>query len=100
MTFHIVAGIRPNTAPYVYNKLKDQTAYKKQLFYYKFPTDTFLDSDGDTLFYIVSKENGEYIPNWLSYEDFTHILSGIPNENATTITVDVIADDRRGGSST
>lgn len=99
MSFYIVAGIRPNSAPQVGSKLSDQTAYRKQLFYYKFPSDTFTDADGDTLYFIISKPNGDYIPNWLSYEDITKTLSGIANENATgSLEVLVIADDRRGGS--
>ena len=54
MTFNLVAGIRPNSAPYVNNRLEDRAAYKKKLFYYKFPSDAFKDDDGDTIYYLVS----------------------------------------------
>ena len=53
------------------------------LFVYKFPLDLFLDPDNDPLFYMVSRTDGDYIPNWLFYEDITRTLSGIPNENST-----------------
>lgn len=98
MTFTIVAGIKPNTPPKANTKLTDQVAYKKQLFYYKLPTDAFVDSDGDTLYYMISKPDGDYAPNWMNYEDITKTLSGIANENSTDVEILVIADDRRGGS--
>eukprot|EP00347_Sterkiella_histriomuscorum_P002714 403367090 len=98
MSYNLVAGIRPNTSPYASSRLTDQTAYRKQLFQYKLPESAFKDDDNDTLYYLISQPDGEYIPNWLTYEDFTRILSGFPNENATTFSVQVIADDRRGGS--
>jgi large repetitive protein len=54
MGFEIVAGIRPNTAPVVGARLTNSQAYVKELYYYKFPANAFNDSDGDTLFYLVS----------------------------------------------
>lgn len=57
-----------------------------------------MDKDGDTIYYMISKPDGDYAPNWLSYEDITKTLSGIPHENATDVEILVIADDRRGGS--
>ena len=47
MNFVIVAGIRPNTPPYIVTKLTDKEAYRKELFVYKFPATAFNDSDGD-----------------------------------------------------
>lgn len=103
MSFEIVAGIKPNTAPVVTRNLTNQQAYLKELFYYQMPTDAFNDSDGDQLFYLVSQTNGSYLPNWLMYEEITKTFSGIPSQddpiyNASDVTsVLVIADDRRGG---
>lgn len=73
-------------------------AYRKELFYYKFPSNLFNDTDGDTLFLLLSQSNGNLIPSWLFYEDITQTLSGIPNENSTDCEILVIADDRRGGT--
>jgi hypothetical protein len=76
----------------------------KELFYYKFPESAFTDPDGDQLFLLVSQSNGNYLPGWLTFEEITRTLSGIPNpndplQNVTEHTeVMVIADDRRGGS--
>lgn len=54
MTFEIVAGIRPNTNPKVNNRIPGTTAYRSRLFYYKLPDETFIDEDGDTLYYLLS----------------------------------------------
>jgi hypothetical protein len=53
-------------------------AYLKELFYYKLPPTAFNDSDGDPLFYLVSQANGNYLPNWLIFEEITQTFSGIP----------------------
>ena len=103
MSFQIVAGIQPNTPPIVLTKLKDQQAFLKELFFYRLPPTAFNDSDGDPLFYLVSQANGNYLPNWLIFEEITQTFSGIPEsadplQNVTDITtVLVVADDRRGG---
>lgn len=54
MSFEIIAGIRPNSPPVIGTKLQDKKAYRKELFYYKLPDTAFNDSDGDTLYYLVS----------------------------------------------
>jgi hypothetical protein len=61
-------------------------------------TKTFNDSDGDKLFYLISKSDGDYLPSWLNYEEVTFILSGVTNVNSTNTEVMIIADDRRGGN--
>lgn len=105
MNFEIVAGIKPNYPPVVTNPLSSQLAFVKELFYYRFPADTFTDPDEqDTVYLLVSQANGNYLPGWLTFEEITRTLSGIPNpddplQNVTEVTqILVIADDRRGGS--
>jgi hypothetical protein len=46
----------------------------------------------------VSLSNGNLLPSWLSYEDVSGIISGIPEANSTAETIMVTADDRRGGT--
>ena len=71
MSFEVIAGIKPNFAPYVTKNVTNQYAYLKELFKYKIPAGAFNDSDGDQLFYLVSQVNGSYLPNWLIYEEIT-----------------------------
>ena len=97
LSFIIIAGIRPNSPPYVNETLVSKQAVRKQLFAYKFPAGAFVDPDGDRLYYLVSQTNGDWIPSWLQYEDITKTLSGIANENSTDVQIQVFADDRRGG---
>lgn len=47
---------------------------------------------------LVSQANGNVLPDWLSFEDITAILSGVPDENSTNVKIMVLADDRRGGT--
>ena len=103
MSFEVIAGIKPNFAPYVTKNVTNQYAYLKELFKYKIPAGAFNDSDGDQLFYLVSQVNGSYLPNWLIYEEITQTFSGIPSNDdplyyaANVTEVLIIADDRRGG---
>ena len=46
----------------------------------------------------MTQVDGTYLPDWVTYEEITRTLSGIPNDNSTTLRVTVAADDRRGGS--
>lgn len=78
--------------------MTDQKAFKGKFFYYTFPEGAFDDADGDTLYHLVSKTNGDFLPDWISYEDITFTLSGTPNENSTSFEVMVVADDRKGGT--
>jgi hypothetical protein len=71
MSFTIVAGIQPNIPPIVMTPLQSQRGYMKELFYYRLPATAFNDSDGDPLFFLVSQANGNYLPNWLIFEEIT-----------------------------
>lgn len=80
MQFLLITGTRPNTAPEVDKSIKDQIAYRNQLFYYKIPSNAFKDADGDELFYLVSDADGKYLPDWLMYEEASKIISGIARD--------------------
>ena len=100
MTFTLITGKRPNTPPRIKTPLKDLTAYRNQLFYYKILETAFEDEDGDALFFLVSDETGALLPEWLFYEEAGKIVSGIPRLNNTDVTILIIADDQQGGSAT
>ena len=63
-----MAGTKPNHPPLVTNTLVNQTGFVKELFYYKFPSNSFTDPDGNILYYIVSQDNGNQLPGWLDFE--------------------------------
>jgi hypothetical protein len=98
MTFLLITGTRPNQNPIIEKSIKAQTAYRNQLFYYRIPSDAFSDPDGDPLFYLVSDKDGNYLPNWLIYEEAGQIISGIARSTDSSTTVLIVADDQNGGS--
>ena len=98
-----MAGTKPNAAPVTHSLLSDQTSLINQLFYYRFPADAFLDPDGSPIYLLVSQADGSELPPWLSFEEVTGTLSGVPNpldplQNVTEVTeILVLADDHLGG---
>ncbi len=98
MSFLVVTGVKTNNAPYANATLTDQEAYRNNLFYYYLPEGAFIDPDDDKLYYLVSLDNGSYVPDWLSFEDAAKLFSGFPDSNSTDITVLIVADDHKGGS--
>ena len=101
MTFKIMAGVKPNTPPVNIQLMPNQEAYFNQLLNLKLNlTSYFRDPDGDKLFFVVTKTDGDYLPEWLTYEEITQTISGIARQNTTDIDIVVMvtADDRRGGS--
>lgn len=58
----------------------------------------FTDANGDSLTYSVALENGDPLPDWLNFDSDNGIFSGTPeDEDVGIITVDVTADDGKGG---
>lgn len=98
MVFLLITGTRPNIPPRINKSIKDRTAYRNQLFYYRISENAFEDEDGDELFYLVSDKDGQYLPDWLLYEEAGKILSGIAREETKDVTVLIVADDQNGGS--
>jgi len=61
-------------------------------------SDTFVDEDEDKLYLLVTLKNGSLLPDWISFEDVSSIISGFANENSTDLQLMIVADDHRGGS--
>lgn len=93
MEFLVISGVRPNTPPEINKSIKDKTAYRNQLFYYKISDSAFKDEDGDDLFLLVSNSKGGYLPDWLLYEEAGKIISGIARSSDEDSEVMVVADD-------
>ena len=91
-----------NDAPVVANPIPDQNAFENTVFNYQFPINTFSDPDvGDTLTYTTQLAGGGALPAWLSFDGATRTFSGTPTSaHIGTVTVDVVANDGNGGTST
>ncbi len=71
-----------NDPPEVANELADKKALKNTPFNFTIPADSFKDVDaGDTLTYTATLENGDPLPNWLTFDTNQLTFSGTPTEN-------------------
>ena len=70
------------------------------LFNFQIPINTFTDIDaGDVLTYSATLENGNALPNWLTFNPTTRTFSGTPtNDNVGNLNVKVTATDKAGTS--
>ena len=89
-----------NAAPTVANAIPDQTATAATAFFYRFPANTFNDTDtGDTLSYMATKADGMALPTWLDFSAGTRTFAGTPaTADVGTVAVKVTASDGNGGS--
>jgi hypothetical protein len=100
-TFALVIN-NTNDAPIVANPITDRTATEDSPFNFQFAANTFSDVDvGDTLTYSAQLADGSALPSWLSFDAATRTFSGTPlNGDVGTLSIDVIADDGKGGTVT
>jgi hypothetical protein len=88
-----------NDAPTLTNAIADQLAPLSTTFNLPLPTNTFADLDGDTLTYTATLENGNSIPNWLTFNAATQTFNGTPTTaNAGVLNIKVTATDSSGAS--
>ena len=89
-----------NNAPTVANAIPDQTATAATGFFYRFPANTFNDTDtGDTLSYMATKADGMTLPAWLDFSAGTRTFAGTPAvSDVGTVSMKVTASDGNGGS--
>ncbi len=90
-----------NETPIVANPILDQSATEDTAFSFQVPASTFSDPDlpdntpSLQLTYSATLENGNPLPNWLSFDPVTRTFSGTPqNADVGTLNVRVIASDR------
>jgi hypothetical protein len=68
-----------NTVPIVAGDFADQQAYTDESFSVTIPSDIATDTDpGERLFYDVTYDNSDVLPQWLTFDDCTRELSGTP----------------------
>ena len=87
-----------NVEPFVANPIAMQTTQESQPFVFAIPADAFADPNADNvLTYTVSLDNGDPLPNWLTYDADTRTLSGTPDDpQVGTLTIRVNAVDQGG----
>ncbi|WP_235116465.1 putative Ig domain-containing protein [Desmonostoc muscorum] len=86
-----------NEAPTVANSIANQTAIEDVLFNYTIPSNAFADPDGDVLAYTAILADGSVLPNWLTFNPTTRILSGTPdNTDLAPLNIKVTATDPSG----
>jgi hypothetical protein len=97
-----LAGNMANTSntPVIANALAEQSATEDAAFSFTVPSDSFADVDaGDVLRYSASLDNGEPLPEWLSFDAATRTFSGTPgNADVGSLNLQVTATDAAGAS--
>ncbi|PSO83728.1 MAG: hypothetical protein BRC41_11780, partial [Cyanobacteria bacterium QH_9_48_43] len=88
-----------NASPQVETSLSNQTATTGESFSFQIPSDTFSDPNGDSLTYSASPQNGNSLPEWLSFNANNRTFSGTPKEDDDgTFNLQVTASDPDGAS--
>ncbi|MDZ8095390.1 MAG: putative Ig domain-containing protein, partial [Nostoc sp. DedQUE05] len=84
-----------NDPPEVMNEIANQEAIEDTVFNFTFSEDSFIDVDaGDSLTYTATLENGDFLPNWLTFNAATKTFNGTPlNANVGSLNIKVIARD-------
>jgi VCBS repeat-containing protein len=73
----VTVNVTPlNDSPVVSSAIAMQTARANTAFNFTIPGNSFLDIDGDSLSYSVTRADGTPIPAWLSFNPATNTLSG------------------------
>ncbi len=91
-----------NHAPVVADAIADITLSDGGDWSFRFDSDVFYDTDGDTLSYSAKRTDGYPLPDWLSFDSSTRTFSGNPPESfkGQTLSIDLTADDGNGGTVT
>ena len=85
-----------NQAPTVKTAISDQETNAFRQFTFVVPENTFEDLDGDVLTYKATLDNGDPLPDWLSFDAGTRTFSGFaPKDSDGTLLLKVTVDDHR-----
>ncbi|MER2998976.1 malectin domain-containing carbohydrate-binding protein [Pontibacter populi] len=88
-----------NNPPVVSAPIPNQSATTGVAYSYSFPSNTFMDPNGDALTYTAGLAGGGALPSWLNFNSTSRTFSGTPSATEVgTITVQVTASDGKGGS--
>lgn len=85
-----------NFVPYLRTTIPDLTVLTWQSFNYTVPDSIFVDDDGNnTLIYSAKLNNGNPLPEWLTFNPTTNIFSGTPTI-METLNIRITATDSAG----
>ncbi|PSO90765.1 MAG: hypothetical protein BRC48_16900, partial [Cyanobacteria bacterium QS_9_48_30] len=88
-----------NASPQVETSLSNQSATTGESFSFQIPTTTFSDPNGDSLTYSASPQNGNSLPDWLSFNANNRTFSGTPTaDDAGTLNLETTATDPNGAT--
>ncbi|MBE9210617.1 tandem-95 repeat protein [Nostoc sp. LEGE 06077] len=89
-----------NDTPTLVNIIPPQVSTEDTAFTFTIPENTFADVDaGDILNYSATLEDGNQLPDWLTFDIVTRTFSGTPNNSEVgTINIKVTATDNSGAS--
>jgi hypothetical protein len=89
-----VLNYGPETTPWHYQF--KTVSNSRSTFNYQFPANTFTDPDpGDTLTYTATLENGDPLPDWLTFDPDTRTFNGT-NSQPQDFNIKLTATDRPG----
>jgi hypothetical protein len=97
-TFTLI--ILPNKPPVANTIIQNQIVPFNTLANFAFDTNVFSDPDGGVLTYTATLENGNPLPNWLTFNPQTRQFEVAANTNVGTYTVKVTATDNGNASVT
>jgi Ca2+-binding RTX toxin-like protein len=93
-TFTLTVGEVPNTPPVVDSAIPDNSATSGEAFSFTLPGTTFSDADGDELTLTATLENGDPLPDWLTFDPATGAFSGSPTDgDIGALTIQITATD-------
>lgn len=89
-----------NDAPILAQPIPDRSGIEGQRFMFELPASTFVDIDqGDALTLAASLENGDALPDWLTFDPETGVFEGSPAVGTTgRYAIQVTATDASGAS--
>ncbi|MEM9923449.1 MAG: putative Ig domain-containing protein, partial [Cyanobacteria bacterium P01_D01_bin.50] len=99
VVFGVADNVVDNTAPTINQEIVNQTAIVDSVFSFTIPESTFTDADeGDELTYSVTLADGSQLPDWLTFNPETGIISGTPPsaQVETPLDIKVVATDLAG----
>ncbi|MBF0615152.1 MAG: SUMF1/EgtB/PvdO family nonheme iron enzyme [Magnetococcales bacterium] len=90
--------VNVNDTPTVRESISDKSWRRGSAQSFQFASTTFRDRDSDRLTYTARQANGSALPSWLRFSSSTRTFSGTPPAYASTLNIQVTANDGRGGT--
>jgi trimeric autotransporter adhesin len=90
----LLAKLPPNVAPAPYQTIGTQLLTDGNAWEFTLPQSAFYDADGDAMTYTATLADGNPLPNWMSFNPFTHSFGGTPGtSDIGNFTIQLTAKD-------